>query len=1093
VAGSTISNLVTISVTLGSGSYPSPLTITSTGTIDPSAGGLIGATGLVAAISAGYVLNQGIIVGAEAATGGIGIDLAGGSLTNKGRITGGSASSSGGVAGLGAHVASSSLTNDGTITGGYGANYINSYATPGGAGGGGVDLISGSLTNTGLIAGGSGGEGHVNGSGAVGGSGGIGLDVTSSSLTNDGTIVGGAGGFALSLGGTGTGGAGGIGVSLGAGSVLINDSTIAGGNGGDANLGTGGAAGAGVDVTSGSLTNDGTIVGGYGGIVGGSSTNAGGTGGAGGAGVSLADGGTLTNGGVIAGGSGGETFGGTSGSGGSGVDVANSSLTNNGTIAGGYGGYSVGEQAAGTAGSGGSGVAITSGSLTNAGRIAGGIGGLAVKYSGAAGGTGGTGIDASSSSLTNDGTIAGGNGGEYGSSGSGGGAGVYLGAGSRLTNMGGITGGTAGQGPAVYGRGGYGVAAKNSSLTNDGTITGGSGGSAGYGVDATGSTVTNNGAITGGTLIGARNSPSFGTAVELTSSTLINTGSIVGAYDGVSLSSGGLVSNAASAVIAGYNGVMVSGAGTVINAGTIAAGNYRGVGLAAVSFIGAGTDLLVVDPGAVFDGSVVAHGSPATLEFASAAGAGTIAGIGSSFTGFGTLAVDADANWSVTSSVTGGGMFDLAAGSDLTFNGGVAATSTVHFTAATGTLGLDDPADFASTVYGLQPGDAFDFTSITSIGTIVAGVDPSNHLTLTSDGILLTEIQLDPAQSFANYLFHAAPDSGAGTLVTETPLCFLTGTMIATPCGEVPIEQLAVGDMVLTARGDARPTVWIGTGRVLATRGRRNAATPVIVRKGALADNVPHHDLRVTKAHSLYLEGALIPVEFLVNHRSVQWDDLAQEVTLYHVELESHDVLLANGAPAESYRDDGNRWLFRNANSGWDLPPQPPYTAVLTDGPVVDAAWRRLSERAGAHSSLPLTDDPDLHLLVDGRRLDVASQHGAWRVFRLASRPGSVRIVSRAGVPQELGLARDPRSLGVALRLIMARQGTRVRTITASDSRLTDGFHAFEADNDIRWTNGDAVLPTGLLDDFDIPCEIVLRLGGSTRYVDEGTMMRPAA
>ena len=147
----------------------------------------------------------------------------------------------------------------------------------------------------------------------------------------------------------------------------------------------------------------------------------------------------------------------------------------------------------------------------------------------------------------------------------------------------------------------------------------------------------------------------------------------------------------------------------------------------------------------------------------------------------------------------------------------------------------------------------------------------------------------------------------------------------------------------MTLSGEARPIAWIGTGRVLATRGRRNAATPVIVRKGALADNVPHRDLRVTKGHALYLDGVLIPVEFLVNHRSILWDDRAQEVTIYHIELETHDVLLANGAPAESYRDDGNRWLFQNANSGWDLPPQAACAPVLTGGPVVDrsgaACW----------------------------------------------------------------------------------------------------------------------------------------------------------
>jgi len=53
----------------------------------------------------------------------------------------------------------------------------------------------------------------------------------------------------------------------------------------------------------------------------------------------------------------------------------------------------------------------------------------------------------------------------------------------------------------------------------------------------------------------------------------------------------------------------------------------------------------------------------------------------------------------------------------------------------------------------------------------------------------------------------------------------------------------------------------------------------------------------------------LIPVEFLVNHSSILWDGLAREVTIYHVELDAHDVLLANGAPAESYCDDGNRGL----------------------------------------------------------------------------------------------------------------------------------------------------------------------------------------
>ncbi len=159
--------------------------------------------------------------------------------------------------------------------------------------------------------------------------------------------------------------------------------------------------------------------------------------------------------------------------------------------------------------------------------------------------------------------------------------------------------------------------------------------------------------------------------------------------------------------------------------------------------------------------------------------------------------------------------------------------------------------------------------------------------------------------------------------------CFCTGTMIRTPDGERPVETLRAGDSVLTAAGAARRITWIGAGRVLVTPARRTAATPVIIRKGALADNVPTRDLRVTKGHSLFLDGVLIPAEFLVNHRSILWDDQAKVVEFYHIELETHDLLLANGAPAESYRDDGNRWLFQNGNSGWGMAPKPPCAPVL--------------------------------------------------------------------------------------------------------------------------------------------------------------------
>jgi hypothetical protein len=301
------------------------------------------------------------------------------------------------------------------------------------------------------------------------------------------------------------------------------------------------------------------------------------------------------------------------------------------------------------------------------------------------------------------------------------------------------------------------------------------------------------------------------------------------------------------------------------------------------------------------------------------------------------------------------------------------------------------------------------------------------------------------------------------------------------------VQDLAVGDVVRTIDDRLQKIAWIGEGRVRATRGQRDAATPVIVRRGALADKVPYRDLRVTKGHALYIDGVLIPVEFLVNHRSILWDDHAQEVVLYHLELETHDVLRANGAPAESYRDDGNRWLFQNANSGWHPPPQAPCAPVLTGGPIVDAIWRRLLERDGPRPGFPLTSNSDLHLLVDGQRVDARMVADGRYLFRLPICPSGVRIVSRASAPDELGLSRDPRPLGVALRSIALMAGPRRYLVEASDACLRDGFHGYEPDEDIRWTNGNALLPADLFTDCSMPIDVELLISGANRYLDEGT------
>ena len=389
-------------------------------------------------------------------------------------------------------------------------------------------------------------------------------------------------------------------------------------------------------------------------------------------------------------------------------------------------------------------------------------------------------------------------------------------------------------------------------------------------------------------------------------------------------------------------------------------------------------------------------------------------------------------------------------------------------------------------ITGFTYGDTIDLTGFVAVSETVTG----DTLVLTDEGGAHDTLTIEG--SFVTDGFGLSVD-GSGTGTDVTVICFAAGTEISTPAGEVQVETLKAGDLVLTAHNGPRKVVWIGKGKVLATRGRRSAATPVIVRKGALADNVPNRDLHVTKAHSLYIDNVLIPVEFLVNHRTILWDDRAQEVAIYHVELDSHDVLIANGAAAESYRDDGNRWLFQNANAGWHLPPQDPYAPVLTGGPVVDAAWRRLLDRAGPRAQPPMTDDPDLHLIVDGGRLDAEAQQGSVYVFRLPPSTKSVVIASREAVPAEFGIARDPRSLGVALRRVAIRQSSKFVVFKADDKRLTAGFHDYEPSDGVCWTDGYAELPAEAFAQFDKGAEVMLHLGGATQYPDNRASVARAA
>ena len=155
------------------------------------------------------------------------------------------------------------------------------------------------------------------------------------------------------------------------------------------------------------------------------------------------------------------------------------------------------------------------------------------------------------------------------------------------------------------------------------------------------------------------------------------------------------------------------------------------------------------------------------------------------------------------------------------------------------------------------------------------------------------------------------------------PACFGRGTLILTTSGEVPVENLEVGEQVVTTNG-ALPVKWVGR-----TTLRRNASVswhpgvmPVRVAAFAIDDQAPRRDLYLSQGHSLLIDGLLIPVKHLVNDRSIaiDHDATASEIIEYFsVELDTHEVIFAQGMAAETFRYTGGQIVWDNLGDYEDL------------------------------------------------------------------------------------------------------------------------------------------------------------------------------
>jgi hypothetical protein len=311
--------------------------------------------------------------------------------------------------------------------------------------------------------------------------------------------------------------------------------------------------------------------------------------------------------------------------------------------------------------------------------------------------------------------------------------------------------------------------------------------------------------------------------------------------------------------------------------------------------------------------------------------------------------------------------------------------------------------------------------------------------------------------------------------------------------GEIEVEKLAVGDLVATASGAFRPIRWLGSRRLDCRRHPRpRDVMPIRIAAHAFATGKPARDLYLSPAHAIcvsVIDEVLIPAAALVNGSTVQQVE-TDAVAYWHVELDSHDVLIADNLAAESYIDMGNRSFFAESGvvglvSGPDADRRgdADYCRPFHhSGKLVEVVRSQLGARAQA-LGWTLKQDPfaDLHLRVDGARIDPDLQ-GRRARFKLPAAAKDVWLASLSARPLHAGIGDDERALGVCVGRLSV-EGVSCgppREIQLDDSTLEVGFHRLERDGDScwRWTSGEARLPPALWADVSGDFVITVDLAG---------------
>ncbi len=284
------------------------------------------------------------------------------------------------------------------------------------------------------------------------------------------------------------------------------------------------------------------------------------------------------------------------------------------------------------------------------------------------------------------------------------------------------------------------------------------------------------------------------------------------------------------------------------------------------------------------------------------------------------------------------------------------------------TASSDNTAFDGHLTFAAQGGISF---TVSPSGTVTVGesapftLDPNMQLVVEEavQAVFGTALAADHATLDISFAERTNPNSNNpfvdALITTNMPVnpCFVAGTRILTAYGEQPVEALTPGMRVITQSGEEREVMWVGHRRIeLARYIRPETVRPILIEPGALGAGVPARRLALSPDHALLLDGVLVPAKELVNWTSIHPDYEAADFIYYHIELARHDVIFAEGAPAETYLDTGQRGVFDNAASVIRMHPEvmqrrrEAYSCapLCLEGPMLAAIRHRLAVRRAA-------------------------------------------------------------------------------------------------------------------------------------------------